>query len=607
MIRNVAVVAHVDHGKTTLVDAMLKQSHIFRENQKVGELILDNNALERERGITILSKNTAIMYRGIKINLIDTPGHADFSGEVERVINMADGIILVVDAVDGPMPQTEIVLRAALGKGLKPVVVINKIDRESARLPYVEKMVQDLFLQLAIDADQLDFPVLYAAAKEGYALSKMGDEPKSIEPVYEAIMNKVPAPTNDPTQPFQLQVAAIDYDYHLGPIAIGRVYAGKASPGDRFNCAPPHGTSQSFQATRVYLYQGIGRAEAEEASAGDIAAIPGIEKVSINDFIAHPDAVFTVPAIEIQEPTVKMTFGANTSPLAGQEGKFVTSTHLRARLMRELRTNISLRVEDAENAEEYLVSGRGELHLAILIETMRREGYEFQVSKPEAITSMIDGKMHEPYERLQLQTKDEYIGALSEELASRHAGMQDMESDGTGEVTLVYRIPTRGLLGFRSFFLRATHGYGIMNTQPLGFEPFGAEVRSTRQGAIISPDVGTAVVFGLASAQERGITLVDAGTKVYEGMVVGIHARDNDLVVNVCKQKKLTNMRASTSDISVKLTPPALFSLEDYIDFIAQDELLEVTPLSLRARKRVLNEGERHRVERSRRQSAAVS
>lgn len=595
-IRNIAVIAHVDHGKTTLVDALLKQSHIFRENQNVGEFIMDSNDLERERGITILAKNTAVVYRGVKINIIDTPGHADFSGEVERVINMADGVLLLVDAVDGVMPQTEFVLREALGHHLKPIVVINKIDRAQARIPAVEAMVQDLFLQIAVDADQLDYPVIYASAKQGYALAKMGDDPKSIEPLLDAIVRAVPPPKGNLEEPFQLQVANLDYHPNLGPIAIGRIFHGSVTLGERLTCAHRDGTKDSFTVTRVFLYHNLARNDAEGASAGDIAAIAGIAQVSIGDVIVHPGATYTIPSIVIQEPTVKMTFGANTSPFAGTEGKFVTAQHLRTRLMRELRTNVSLRVEDTENPEEYMVAGRGELHLAILIETMRREGYELQVSKPEAITKMVDGRLHEPFERLVLTTKDEHIGSFSEELAMRRGEMQDMQSDGSGNVKLIYKIPTRGLLGFRSFFLRATRGYGVMNTQPLGYEPFGAIVRSTRQGALVSAETGVAVAFGLNNAQERGILLVEAGVKVYAGMIIGIHAKDSDLAINVCKTKKLTNMRSSTSDIAVKIPPPAIMSLEDYLDFVAEDEFLEVTPLSLRARKRILDFGERERV-----------
>ncbi|MSQ12526.1 MAG: translational GTPase TypA [Dehalococcoidia bacterium] len=600
-IRNVAVVAHVDHGKTTLVDAMLKQSHIFRENQKVGELIMDSNELERERGITILAKNTAILYRGTKINIIDTPGHADFSGEVERVINMADGVLLVVDAVDGPMPQTGFVLKQALQRGLKPVVVINKIDRPTARADKVLSMVQDLFLELAVDADQLDFPVLYAAAKEGYAVTDLADQPKikSIEPLFEAIVRHIPPPQGDPEKPFQFQVAALDYDLHMGPIAIGRIARGKVSLGDRLVCIRGNDEKLPFTVTRVLLFEGLQRSEAEVASAGDIAAVTGAEQVSIGNTIAHPDALDILPAIAIQEPTVKITFGVNSSPFAGREGKFCTTPQLRTRLLRELRTNVSLRVEDTGNPDEFLVAGRGELHLSILIEMMRRESYEFQVSKPEAITKVIEGKLHEPYELLVLNTKEEYLGAISKELSVRRAQMLDMRNDSSGNLYLEYKVPTRGLIGFRSFFLRATRGNGVMNTLFLAYEPHSAEIGTTRSGALLASEMGTAVSYGLSNAQVRGALFIDPGTAVYEGMVVGVHARDNDIAVNVCKEKKKTNIRSSTSDIAIKLTPPVKLSLEEFLDFIAKDELLEVTPLSFRVRKKILEEGERHRYEHS--------
>jgi GTP-binding protein len=598
-IRNVAVVAHVDHGKTTLVDALLKQSHIFRDNQKVGDLIMDSNDLERERGITILAKNTAITYRGVKINVIDTPGHADFSGEVERVINMADGVLLVVDAVDGPMPQTEYVLRLALEKHLRPVVVINKIDRPTARVPEVEGMVQDLFLELAVDPDQLDFPILYAAAKEGYALAKMGDQPKSIEPILDAIVGHIPAPRADAGGPFQFQAAALDYDSHIGQIAIGRVFRGSVKPGDRLARLQRDGSSSTFTVTHVFLFQGLQRLEAEQASAGDIIALTGAEEVTIGETIAHPDAPERLPDIAIQEPTVKMVFTINDSPFSGREGKYVTSRQLRDRLQRELRTNVSLRVEDTDSADQFLVSGRGELHLAILVETMRREGYEFQVSKPEAITKMVNGVTLEPYELLILDTKDEFVGAMTRELALRRAETVNVRSDANGNTRMEFKLPTRGIIGFRSFFLRATRGFGVMNTRFLGYEPLGAEVKSSRPGVFIASESGVAVTYGLANAQERGVTFVDPGTQVYEGMVVGYHQRENDIMVNVCKEKKQTNMRSSTSEIAVRLTPPIKYSLEEFLDFIADDELLEVTPLNFRVRKKFLTEVSRRRAERA--------
>ncbi|MBM3942241.1 MAG: translational GTPase TypA [SAR202 cluster bacterium] len=598
-IRNIAVVAHVDHGKTTLVDALLKQSRIFRENQRVGELIMDSNDLERERGITILAKNTAITYRGIKINIIDTPGHADFSGEVERVINMADGVLLVVDAVDGPMPQTRYVLRQALEKHLKPVVIINKIDRTTARVPQVEAMIQDLFLELVVDAEQLEFPVLYAAAKEGYALVKMGDPPKSIEPLFEAIVQHVPPPKGDVDQPFQFQAAALDHDNHLGPIAIGRIYRGRVSPGDRLYRISEDGEPTPFIVTRVYLFQGLQRLEAEVASAGDIVALTGMTEVSIGDTVAHPDRPEALPNIFIQPPTVKMTFGINTSPLAGTEGKFCTSPQLRARLFREPRTNVSLKVQDTDNPEEFLVSGRGELHLAILIETMRREGYEFQVSKPEAITKSVDGKVYESYEQLTVDTRSEYLGALTQELAARHAQMLNMKNDESGNLRLEYKISTRGLIGFGSYFMTATRGNGVMSSQLLGYEPMGPAVRPTRMGVLVAAESGPAVTYGLNNAQKRGMTFVEPGEKIYEGMVVGLQQREKDMVVNICKEKKMTNIRSSTSDIAIKLTPPLRYSLEQFLDFIAEDELLEVTPLSLRVRKKILGSDDRYRAGRS--------
>ena len=598
-IRNVAVVAHVDHGKTTLVDAMLKQSHIFRENQIVGELIMDSNELERERGITILAKNTAIIYRGVKINIIDTPGHADFSGEVERVINMADGVLLVVDAVDGVMPQTEVVLKQALRKHLKPVVVISKIDRPSARPGPVLTMVQDLFLELALDADQLDFPVLYAAANEGYAVVDLADTPKSIEPLFEAIVSHIPPPQGDPDRPFQLQVASLDYDPHLGPIAIGRIAHGKVAVGERLVCIHGTGKPTPFSVTRVFLFEELQRNEADVALAGDIAALTGSSQVSIGDTITDPETLETLPAIVIQEPTVMMTFGISTSPFAGREGKFCTTSQLRLRLMRELRTNVSLRVEDTASPDEFQVSGRGELHLAILIETMRREGYEFQVSKPEAVIKRVDGKLHEPYELLTLDTKEEYLGAISKEVAVRRAQMLDMRNDSSGNLHLEFKVSTRGLIGFRSFFLKATRGNGVMNGEFLGYEPYGAEIGPTRSGVLVAAETGVAVTYGLNNAQDRGMLFIEPGTEVYEGMVVGVHARDNDIIVNVCKEKKMSNVRSSTSDIAIKLKPSIKMSLEEFLDFIAEDELMEVTLQNLRVRKKVLDQDERHRAVRS--------
>ena len=598
-IRNLAIIAHVDHGKTTLLDAMLKQSNVFRRNQQVGELIMDSNELEREKGITILAKNTAIAYKEVRINIIDTPGHADFSGEVERVLNMADGCLLVIDAVDGPMPQTRFVLRHALQRRIKPVVVINKIDRPFARPAEVANMVQDLFLELATDAEQLDFPILYSDAKAGYAIVDPKDQPKSIEPLFEAIVKHIPQPLGDTEDGFQLLVAALDYDSHLGQIAVGRIARGKVSVGDPVARIPQDGATTFRKVSRLFVFEGLLRREIAEAEAGEIVALAGVEQVAIGDTIAKADKLETLPGIDIGQPTVQMTFGVNTSPFAGQDGRYVNTRQLRERLSTELQTNVGLRVEDTESAETFLVSGRGELHLAILIETMRRERYEFQVSKPEAIIKIEDGQKLEPYELLVLDVDEESIGALVENLSSRLAHVTDMRGDGQGRFRLDFSIPTRGLIGFRSFFLKATRGSGQMNSIFTGYEPLRGEVESTRSGALVAAETGVANTYGLSNAQQRGLTFVGPGVPIYEGMIVGVHGRDNDLVVNVCKEKKLTNVRASTADIAIKLTPPVLMSLEEALDFIVENEMVEVTPKNVRLRKRVLSTGQRHRVRRN--------
>lgn len=595
-IRNIAIIAHVDHGKTTLVDAMLKHSHIFRENQQVGELIMDSNELEREKGITILAKNTAITYRGVKINIIDTPGHADFSGEVERVLNMADGCLLIVDAVDGPMPQTRFVLRQALQKRLKPIVVINKIDRTSARPIEVANLVQDLFLELATDAEQLDFPVLYTDAKAGHALADLKDPPQSMSLLFDAILKHIPPPSGDEQGGFQLLVAALSHDSHLGQIAVGRIARGKVCVGNQVARIERDGATTFHKVTKLFVFEGLVRQEVAEAGVGEIVALAGLEKVAISDTIAAADRPEPMPGIDIGESTVQMTFGVNTSPFAGREGRYVTSRQLRERLMTELQTNVSLGVQETDTPEVFLVSGRGELHLAILIETMRREGYEFQVSQPQAIVKIVDGQKLEPYELLVLDIGEDSIGVLTESLASRLAQMSDMRRDGQGRVHLEFKISTRGLIGFRSFFLKATQGNGIMNSVFIGYEPMQGELRPTRTGVLIAAELGTAVTYGLNNAQQRGMTFVEPGMQVYEGMIVGAHARGNDLVVNVCKEKKLTNVRASTDDFAIRLTPPVRMSLEEALDFIAEDEMVEVTPKNIRLRKRVLFNDERGRL-----------
>jgi GTP-binding protein len=593
-IRNIAIIAHVDHGKTTLVDAMLKQSKLFRDNQEVGELIMDQNVLEREKGITIMAKNTAVIYQGVKINIIDTPGHVDFSGEVERVISMADGCLLLVDSVEGPMPQTKFVLRKALESGLKPIVVINKIDRKNSRIAEVLGFTQDLFLEIATSADQLDFPVIYASAREGTAVTAPGMKGKDITPLFECILEKVPPPQIE-SGPFQMLVSNLDYDSHKGKIAIGRIWRGKVTAHDSVVSVSADGGITHYEIGEVFTYLGLKRLEVAEAEAGDIVAVTGVDIVNIGDTIASPERPEALPRIEVGEPTVEMTFGVNTSPFAGREGRFSTTRQLRERLYKELETNLSLRVQDTDSPDTFLVKGRGELHLAILIETMRREGYEFEVSKPEAITRVINGKLMEPMEVLTLDIKDEYIGALTEMLSKRQAQFTDIRNDGRDNVHLEFHVPTKGLIGFRSAFLTATRGEGIMNTIFLGYEAWHGDIASTRNGALVASERGIAVTYGLNNAQGRGLTLIEPNTPVYEGMIVGLNSRPQDIAINVCKEKKKTNVRSSTSDIAVRLTPPMKLSLEQAIDFIDKDELVEVTPENIRLRKKLLTEAQRLR------------
>ncbi|HLI07394.1 MAG TPA: translational GTPase TypA [Ktedonobacteraceae bacterium] len=594
-IRNVAIIAHVDHGKTTLVDGLLKQSHIFRENQQVGELIMDSNDQERERGITILAKNTAITYHGIKINIIDTPGHADFGGEVERVLNMADGCILLIDAVEGPMPQTRFVLQKALELNLKPIVVINKIDRRDARIGQVLEWTQDLFLELATRDEHLDFPVLYAIGRDGVAMYSPDDERRDLEPLFETIINTVPAPKVDPDAPLQMLIAALDYDDYKGKYAIGRVVRGRVTPNTFVAHINRDGVVSREKVNLVLSYKGLQRVEVPEAVAGDIVALTGIPNANIGETIADVDAPEALPTIAISEPTLKMTFAVNTSPFAGREGKYPTSRQLRARLYRELETNVSLRVQDGNSPDEFIVSGRGELHLSVLIEDMRREGYEFQVSRPEVITREENGKLLEPVEHLVIDTRDTYIGVLTEALAVRKGQLMNMTNDGAGNVRLEYRIPTRGLIGFRNVFLTLTQGNGAMSSMLMDYEPWLGKIGTARMGALIASETGTAVTYGLGNAQQRGQTFIEPGTMVYEGMIVGLNARPADLTVNVCKEKQKTNMRSSTAEIAVRLEPPVLMSLEQSLDFINNDELVEVTPQSIRLRKRYLTQHERAR------------
>lgn len=595
-IRNVAIIAHVDHGKTTLVDGLLKQSHIFRENQEVGELIMDSNDQERERGITILAKNTAIIYKGTKINIIDTPGHADFGGEVERVLNMADGCILLIDAVEGPMPQTRFVLQKALELNLQPIVVINKIDRRDARIDQVLEWTQDLFLELATRDSHLDFPVLYAVGRDGVAMYHAGDKRENLEPLFETIVNTIPAPVVDVDAPLQLLIAALDYDDFKGKYAIGRIVRGHVTPNSFVAHINRDGVISRQKINLVLTYKGLQRVEVAEAHAGDIVALTGIAGANIGETIADVDVPEALPTIAITEPTLKMTFGVNSSPFAGREGKYPTSRQLRARLYRELETNVSLRVQDGNSPDEFIVSGRGELHLSVLIETMRREGYEFQVSRPEVITREDGGELVEPLEHLVIDTKDSYIGVLTEKLASRKARLINMTNDGSGNVRLEYHIPTRGLIGFRNAFLTLTQGNGAMSSMLIDYVPWMGKIGTTRMGALIASEQGVAMTYGLNNAQQRGDTFIEPGTPVYPGMIVGLNVRPADMVVNICKEKQKTNIRSSTSDISVRLTPPIIMSLEQSLDFINNDELVEVTPQNIRLRKKFLTQHERSRM-----------
>ncbi|TMD17492.1 MAG: translational GTPase TypA [Chloroflexi bacterium] len=596
-IRNVAIIAHVDHGKTTLVDALLKQSHTFRENQEVGSLIMDTNDLEREKGITILAKNTSIRHGDVTINIIDTPGHADFGGEVERVLNMADGCLLLVDAAEGPMPQTRFVLRKAFEVGLRIVVVINKVDRAHAQPKAALERVHDLFLELAEDADQLEAPVVYAIAKQGRAGSRPDALASDLEPLFQTILDHVPAPVVQEGG-FQMLVANRAYDDYTGTMAIGRISRGSVRPGDAITVLGAEGVARPVRVVQVMLYRGLERVPVPAASAGDIVVLTGLEEVAIGDTLADPESPDPLPRIEIDEPTVRMTFGVNTSPFTGREGKFSTTRQLRARLYKELDINLGLHVEDTSQAERFLVSGRGELHLAVLIETMRREGYEFEVSRPEAIVKVISGQRMEPVERLTVDIHEEHLGAVSEALGKRRGEMIEIVYDHKGGVRLEYLIPTRGLIGFRNAFLTLTSGEGLMGSIGIGYRPWMGEFREQRNGALTASSAGTSLTYGLAAAQERGTTFIEPGEEVYEGMIVGLQKRPGDIRVNVCREKKQSNVRSSTSDISVRLTPASRLSLEQSLDFLADDELLEVTPRHLRLRKRYLTEVDQSRARR---------
>ncbi len=592
-IRNIAIIAHVDHGKTTLVDAMLKQSHIFRDNQKVAERVMDSNPLERERGITILAKNTSVMHDGVKINIVDTPGHADFGGEVERILNMVDGVLLLVDAHEGPMPQTKYVLRKALEHKLKPIVVINKIDRPDQRISDVEGEILELFMELDADDDQLDFPLLYASARSGIAKLHMNDEGKNLDPLFDAILKYIPCPEGEPDAGLQVMVTTLEADDYLGKVAIGRVTSGTAKQG--MPVAITDGEKiRSDHIAQLFHWQGMKRTPVDEAKVGDIIAMAGFKDINIGETVADATNPEALPAIHIDEPTLSMVFHVNKSPFAGREGDFVTSRHIRARLYKEIETNVALRVEDTDTSDAFKVSGRGELHLSVLIETMRREGFELEVSKPQVIYKVINGKKCEPLERLTIEVPQEFMGAVMEGLGPRRAEMISME-ELAGYMKMEFSIPARGLIGFRNELLTTTRGTGIMYHVFQGYAPYKGDIPERTRGSLVAFEAGVTTAYGLNSILDRGELFLEPGVEVYEGMIVGENSRDQDMDVNPCKKKHLTNTRASGSDEAIKLPPCRKFTLESALEWINDDELVEVTPKSIRMRKMVLSRQARYK------------
>ena len=592
-LRNIAIIAHVDHGKTTLVDAMLKQSHVFRSNEQVNERVMDSGDIERERGITILSKNTAILYDGIKINIVDTPGHADFGGEVERVLNMVDGVLLLVDAFEGPMPQTKYVLRKALEQGLKPIVVINKIDRPDQRVDDVYDEVLELFMELDADDDQLDFPVIYVAARDGIAKFNMEDTNDNLEPLMQTIVKEIPAPQGDAEGPLQMMVTTLEADDYVGRVAIGRVIRGSVRPNQ--NVVVISGDHETkAKVGKVYVYQGLKRVEVDEAGMGEIVALTGLGDVSIGYTVADAENPEALPTINIDEPTLSMTFGVNTSPFAGREGQFVTSRHLRDRLFKEIETNVAMHVEETDSADVFKVSGRGELHLSILIEQMRREGYELQVGKPEVVYKTINGQKCEPMENLTVEVPQEYMGAVMEALGTRKAELSNM-TELSGYIRMEFFIPARGLIGFRSELLTSTKGNGIMNHIFHGYVPYKGDMTGRSHGSLVAFEQGETTGYGIFSLQDRGTMFISPGQQVYEGMIVGENSRDIDMDINPCKKKNVTNMRTSASDEAIRLTPPRILSLEQALEYINDDELVEVTPENIRLRKAILDRTARGR------------
>ena len=596
-IRNIAIIAHVDHGKTTLVDSLLKQSHVFRENEQVEERVMDSNDLEKERGITILSKNTSVMYNDIKINIVDTPGHADFGGEVERVLKTVDGVLLLVDSFEGAMPQTREVLKKALALDLKPIVVINKIDRPGARPEKVVDEVIELFIELDATDEQLDFPVVYASAKNGISKLNMSDEDSDMTPLFETIIKTIDAPNCDEEGPAQMLVSNIDYDDYVGRIAVGRVERGEIKTGMQVAICKED-KQINGKIAKVYTHVGLKKVEVESAKAGDIIELAGLADISIGDTICDPEHIEKIPFVNIDEPTVSMTFSVNNGPFAGKEGEFVTSRHIRDRLFKELERNVSLRVKEGETPDSFEVSGRGELHLAVLIETMRREGFELLVSRPKVIIKEIDGVKCEPVETLVVNVPDDSVGTVIEKLGRRKGEMVNMEPAELGHTKIEFNIPARGIIGYRTEFLTDTKGEGTMATMFKGYEPFKGDVVARVRGTIVAFEAGKSITYGLYNAQEKGDLFIGPGVDVYEGMIVGLNSRGEDLAVNVCKEKHLTNTRASGSDDALRLVPPMQMSLEKAIEFIQDDELVEVTPKSIRLRKKILDNKERERMAR---------
>ena len=593
-LRNIAIIAHVDHGKTTIVDSMLKQAGVYRENETVVEQVMDSNDLERERGITILAKNTAIDYKGIRINVVDTPGHADFGGEVERVLKMVDSVLLVVDAFDGPMPQTRFVLHKALELGLKPIVCINKIDRPDARPLEVVDMVLDLFIELGADDEQLEFPVVYTSGKTCVATLDLKEYEAGKEldftPLLDTVVKYTPCPVGDPEGPMQLLVSNIDSDPYIGRIGVGRVERGTIKQGENVALVTyGEDGKRNARVVKLMRFHNLGREEVASASIGEIVCVAGIADINIGDTLCDALNPEPLPFVKIDEPTIAMTFSVNDSPFAGQEGKYVTSRHLRDRLFKEIETNVSMRVEETDTTEAFIVKGRGELHLSVLIETMRREGYEFQVSKPKVIMKEIDGVLSEPVEELVIDVPEEFVGPVMEKIGKRKGELLNMLPPTKGYTRLEFKIPSRGLLGYRTEFLTDTKGNGIMNSIISGFEPFAGEIETRGQGVLVAFETGTAVTYGLYNAQDRGALFIGAGTPVYEGMIVGINPKPDDITVNVCKKKHVTNMRSAGADDAMRLTPPLVYSLEQCLEFVEDDELCEVTPQSIRLRKKILN------------------